>query len=166
MLAVAGSWKEEFYLVSGVHLAVATGDSVARRAYLDDAYVFSKVNGWRRLHDLPYATAAAPGPAYADDQTGLLIMGGDDGSRADSNTILKDNHPGFTTSILQYINGEWSGFGEVSTIKKPDPQNNPNQSTWAPVTTPLVMWNGAVIIPGGEVRPGVRTNRVLRATVK
>jgi hypothetical protein len=166
MLAVAGAWKNEFYFVSGVHLAVATGDSIARRDYLNDAYVFSKESGWRRVHDLPYPIAAAPGPVYGDDETGLLIMGGDDGSRADSNAILKDNHPGFTTNILQYKNGEWSTFGNVKTIQKADPQNNPNGSTWAPVTTPMVRWNGAIIIPAGEVRPGVRTNRVLRATLK
>jgi len=29
----------------------------------------------------------------------------------------------------------------------------------------LVVWNGKVILPMGEVRPGVRTNRVLIATL-
>ena len=166
MLAVAGAMNDEFLLISGVHLAVPAGDSVGHREYLKDAYAYTAGKGWRKISDLPHATAAAPGPAYTDRQHGLMIFSGDDGSRADSNTILKDKHPGFRTEVLAYHNDEWSVWGEVQTHKMPDPENNPNGSTWASVTTPLVIWNGAVVIPGGEVRPGVRTNRVLRASIK
>ena len=166
MLAVAGSLNDEFYLMSGVHLAVTTDDTVAHREYLKDAYAYTPGKGWKKISDLPYSTAAAPGPAYASRELGLLVMGGDDGSRADSNAILKDKHPGFKTGILAYNNNEWTSVSEVVTKKMPDPENNPNGSTWAPVTTPLVTWNGDIVIPGGEVRPGVRTNRVLRAAVK
>jgi len=166
MLAVAGSMNDEFYLMSGVHLAVATDDTAAHREYLKDAYAYTPGNGWKKISDLPYSTAAAPGPSYASQELGLLVIGGDDGSRADSNTILKDKHPGFRTGILAYHNNDWSPVSEVLTKKMPDPENNPNGSTWASVTTPLVIWNGDIIIPGGEVRPGVRTNRVLRATLK
>ena len=166
MLAVAGAFNDEFYLVSGVHLTVLMGDSTARRKYLQDAYAYAQGKGWRKISDLPYSTAAAPGPAFSSNEHGLLVFGGDDGSRADSNTILKDKHPGFRTEVLAYNHDKWSAVGEVATRKMPDPENNPNGSTWAPVTTTLVMWKGAIVIPGGEVRPGVRTNRVLRAVVK
>ncbi|MCH5720072.1 hypothetical protein [Niabella hibiscisoli] len=43
-------------------------------------------------------------------------------------------------------------------------ENNPGASTWAPVTTPLIVWDGKIILPQGEARPGVRTNRVLVAS--
>jgi len=166
MLAVAGSLNNEFYLLSGVHLAMNAGDSVAHREYLKDAYVYTPSKGWRKIQDLPNSTAAAPGPAYSDQKQGLVVIGGDDGSRADSNTILKDKHPGFRTEVLAYHNDQWSKLDGVQTEKMPDAENNPNGSTWAPVTTTLVIWNGAIVIPGGEVRPGVRTNRVLRAMVR
>ncbi|MHA4844622.1 hypothetical protein ACX0G7_10680 [Flavitalea antarctica] len=166
MLSVAGAINDEFYLMSGVHLAVPGDDTAAHREYLKDAYAYTPGKGWRKIADLPYSTAAAPGPAVAGNEFGLLVIGGDDGSRADSNSILKDKHPGFRTGVLGYSNNAWSLVGDVLTKKMPDPENNPNGSTWAPVTTPLVTWDGNIIIPGGEVRPGVRTNRVLRATLK
>jgi N-acetylneuraminic acid mutarotase len=166
MLAVAGAMNDELYLMSGVHLAVPNDDAAAHREYLKDAYAYAPGKGWRKISDLPYSTAAAPGPAYASDEHGLMVIGGDDGSRAESNTILKDKHPGFRTGVLSFHDNEWTSVGDVLTKKMPDPENNPNSSTWAPVTTPLVIWNGDIIIPGGEVRPGVRTNRVLRATIK
>ncbi|RYF97197.1 MAG: galactose oxidase [Chitinophagaceae bacterium] len=165
MLAVAGAMNGEFYLMSGVHLAAGTDDTLPHREYLKDAYAYAPGKGWRKLSDLPYPTAAAPSPAYTSHEQGLLIIGGDDGIRADSNTMLKDKHPGFKTSVLAYRDNNWSSIAEVPTHKMPDPENNPNNSTWAPVTTPQVLWNGDIVIPGGEVRPGVRTNRVLRAKV-
>ena len=49
--------------------------------------------------------------------------------------------------------------------KNNDAVLNPHGSVYAPVTTPLVIWNNAIIIPGGEARPAVRTNKVLYASV-
>lgn len=60
----------------------------------------------------------------------------------------------FSKTIWAYhtITDTWSKKGEL-----------PNA---APVVTSAVDWNGALFIPGGEVRPGVRTNKVLKATLK
>lgn len=168
MLAVAGVINNEFYLVSGTSLTVPEGDTAAHRKYLTDAFVFNPQKGWRQIKDLPFATVAAPSPAYTTSAQQLLIFGGDDGSRAEQNLVLKDKHPGFRTEILRYdtSHNEWTIAGHVLTDRQPDPENNPNASTWAPVTTPLVLWKGNIVLPQGEVRPGVRTNRLLTATAE
>lgn len=167
MLSVAGVMDDAFYLMSGVALHVPEGDLLARRTYLNDAYRYTPGSGWQRIADLPHAIAAAAGPAYTTNRDKLLVFGGDDGRLADQSGALQDRHPGFRKDILSYHAGSdvWHTVGEVATDTQPDPENNPNASTWAPVTTPLVVWNGQLVFPMGEVRPGVRTNRVLLATV-
>lgn len=167
MLSVAGVLDNAFYLMSGVALHVPEGDSLARRTYLNDAYRYAPGRGWERIADLPHAVAAAPSPGFSCNADKLWLFGGDDGSLADRSSALQDRHPGFRKDILSYEAGSdsWQAVGEVLTDKQPDPENRPNASTWAPVTTPLVIWNGQVVLPMGEVRPGVRTNRVLMATL-
>ena len=165
MLSVAGQINGEFYLLSGTSLMVPKGDSVVRRQYLKDGFVFNPAKGWRKIKELPHAVAAAPTPAYTNENHQLFILGGDDGSRAEQNAILKDKHPGFRTEMLMYDarHDAWTIPGKVYTDPQPDPENNPGASTWAPVTTPLVVWNNQIVIPQGEARPGVRSNRVLAA---
>lgn len=167
MLGVAGVAGDSFYLMSGVALHVPEGESVAQRTYLNDAYRYLPGKGWQRIADLPHAVAAAPSPAFTASAGTLLVFGGDDGSLASQTGALKDRHPGFLTGILEYdaLADRWQRAGEIHTDRQPDPESNPNASTWAPVTTPLVVWDGQVVFPMGEVRPGVRTNRVLVAAV-
>jgi len=164
MLSVAGQVNGELYLLSGVSLFISPDDSAVHRRYLADAFVYNQEKGWRKIKELPHAVAAAPTPAYTYSGQ-LFVFGGDDGSRAEQNAILKDKHPGFRTEILTYNTkkDEWTISGNVFTDLQPNPENNPLASTWAPVTTPLVVWNHTIIIPQGEARPGVRTNRVLVA---
>lgn len=165
MLAVAGEIDGAFYLLSGTSLYIPDGDSLAHRRYLSDGFVFNPGKGWRKIKGLPHPVVAAPTPAYTHQDRQLSIFGGDDGSRAEENAILKDKHPGFRTEILTYHvqQDKWAISGHVLTDQQPDPEKNPAASTWAPVTTPLVIWNSKIIIPQGEARPGVRTNRVLVA---
>lgn len=165
MLGVAGQINGEFYLLSGTSLYIPEGDSLVHRRYLQDGFVFNTGKGWRKIKELPHPVAAAPIPAYTNAHQQLFIFGGDDGSRAEQNAVLKDKHPGFRTETLMYDarKDEWTIPGKVFTDRQPDPENNPGASTWAPVTTPLVLWNNQIIIPQGEARPGVRTNRVLVA---
>ncbi|WP_170299279.1 sodium:solute symporter family transporter [Larkinella terrae] len=166
MLAVAGAQDGKFFLFSGTEVAHDPKTGGIRRTYLADAYSYNPIkNTWSKLADLPYPAVAAPSPAFAAGQAHLLVMGGDDGSKAADNLILKENHPGFRNEILAYhtLTNTWANAGQVSVDKKPDAVANPSASTWAPVTTPLVVWNGQLVLPGGEVRPGVRTNRILTA---
>ena len=81
---------------------------------------------------------------------------------------MKENHPGFSDHVLVYHleKNKWIDELRIKTDKKPDAANNPNGSIWAPVTTTSVTWHGMVVFPGGEVRPAVRTPRVLTATIR
>ena len=95
----------------------------------------------------------------------MFLFGGDDGRLADSTPILRDTHPGFRNEILAYASktDQWQVVGRMPINRQPDVVTNPSLSTFAPVTTPSVVWNGRLILPGGEARPAVRTPRVLMA---
>lgn len=158
MLAVAGATNGRFYLFSGTELVNS------QRQYLQDAYAYAPDSGWSTLASLPRAAVAAPSPAYYSGAT-WLIFGGDDGAMASKGSELKEKHPGFSDTIWQYniANNEWQAAGKIHTEKKEDAVTHPNNSTWAPVTTSMVEWNGQLVFPGGEVRPATRTPNVLAA---
>ncbi len=174
MLAVAGAQEGKFYLFSGTELRYdpAAGGSGIQRRYLTDAYAYNPAqNTWITLADLPHAVVAAPSPAFAAGQSHLLVLGGDDGSKAAQVLTLKEKHPGFRTETLAYhtLTNTWAQIERSPTEATADgtagPAVDPLPTAWqTPVTTPLMVWNGQVVLPGGEVRPGVRTNRVLTAT--
>lgn len=142
MLAVAGGLNGKFYLFSGAELK----DGL--RNYLKDAYQYTPQTGWKRIADLPSAVTAAPSPAYST-KSGLQIFGGDDGKAAADAAALKEKHPGFSRQVLNYdpSSDTWSITDQI-----PGP---------APVTTTLTLWEGNVVIPGGEIRPAVRSPKVL-----
>jgi SSS family transporter len=76
-------------------------------------------------------------------------LGGDDGSQA---ALPLESRTGFRREILAYhtITDTWTTLGELP---------------FSLVTTPTVPWRGRTIIPGGEMRPGVRSTDVWTATV-
>lgn len=141
MLAVAGAADESIYLFSGAHLKNGV------REYLSDSYKYSRNKGWEKLADLPRAVVAAPTPAFTSKEGNLLVFGGDDGSLAGIDP-QKEKHPGFSKAVLSY-NPESNTWADVA-----------EQPGDAAVTTSLVVWNGEVVIPGGEIRPAVRTTQV------
>jgi N-acetylneuraminic acid mutarotase len=161
MLSIASSLNGKFYLFSGTDLEDKAG--AAHRKYLNDAYAYTPGKGWKKLADLPRPVVAAAGPAVAYHKNELLIFGGDDGVLADNAATLKEKHPGFSDDILSYntTTNKWTSAGRIKTNKLSDAAKNPNKSLWAPVTTASVLWQGVLVIPGGEVRPAVRTSRVL-----
>lgn len=167
MLAVAGAQKDSFYLFGGTEL-VADQQGNLQRKFLTDAYKYQPEQGWTKLANLPEPIVAAPSPAFTDKGSNLLIFGGDNGRYFKENDHLRANHPGFSDKIWAYdcLHNSWSQAGEITTNKKSDAVENPNASTWAPVTTPLTVWNGSIVLAGGEVRPGTRTPRVLTASFK
>jgi N-acetylneuraminic acid mutarotase len=146
MLAVAAGFDGALWVMGGVDLGVGAGGGVQRR-YLNDAFRFRPGEGWRRIADLPYPVAATPSPA-AVDRLGLFVLGGDDGSQVGA---APGRHRGFNRSVLRYDAGadRWSRCGEMPV---------------AQVTTPCVDWQGSWVVPGGEIRPGVRSPRVWRLT--
>ena len=157
MLSVAGVQDGAFFVFSGVELVDG------QRRYLNDAYRLNANGEWTRLNDMPASVAAAPTPAYTAGQASLLIMGGDDGSLTKEAATLQSRHPGFSHQVWNYnlVTDTWAAMESIPSDKQPDAEENPNGSTWPAVTTTTVNWNGQLVIPGGEVRPGTRTPRVL-----
>ena len=166
MLAAAGTQEGNIYVFGGVHLFKK--DSTLQREYLKDCWQYKPGKGWKKVSDLPHPVAAAPTPAYNAGQSHLILFGGDDGLNAPNVATLKDTHPGFRNEILAYntITDSWSVTGKMPADVKADAETNPHGSIYAPVTTPLVVWDNNIVIAGGEARPAVRSNKVLMATAQ
>jgi len=166
-LSVAGVQAGQLYLFGGVELEANEHGSPSRRQpYLRDAYRFTpdKESGvWSRVHDLPSPIAASPSPAVAIGPAHLFVLGGDDGTLGGG--ALRDQHQGFAGDILSYhiITDTWTRRGALPKSLGDDPAARPEAGVWPPVTTPTVRWNDRIVVPTGEARPGVRTNRVLSA---
>jgi len=105
----------------------------------------------------------------------IFIMGGDDGeifhqiesfaaqakdaqsqkkrnSSLEKQYNLAENHPGFSRDVYRYHT-------------KKDEWTKMNQLPYAPVTTTAVLWGDEIIIPSGEIHPGIRTPKILRANL-
>lgn len=139
--------------------------------FFSDIWKFTPSTGkWTREGDImkdgkPLPLSAGTGIAAGKNQ--IVLFGGDPGiyfNRTEklNNALavaeeslktallrekdsLLSNHPGFDREVMAYhtIHKEWSVIGEA-------PEG-------LPATTVAFYWNDLVIIPGGEVRPGVRT---------
>lgn len=140
MLAVAGTQNDALYLFSGAQL------DNGQREYLIDAYKYTVKDGWTEIASLPKSIVAAPSPALTADPNNIVIFGGDDGTMALSDP---KSHPGFSTDILSYriSTDAWDTIGKLPNLP--------------PVTAPLITWEDKIVILGGEIRPSVRSTKVL-----
>jgi cyclically-permuted mutarotase family protein len=130
-------------------------------------------NQWNEKKALPYALSAGTGmavPGY------ILIFGGDSGEtfrkvetliatiNAEKDEMKKQelirqknkllsSHPGFSKEILLYniAADEWEPAGTIPFD--------------TPVTTTAVKWKDDIIIPGGEIRAGIRTPHILSVKI-
>ncbi len=133
-----------------------------------------KKENWHRLKDigspsaittLSAATASGIGSNY------IVVMGGDDGSlflqlenlsfliaKADpgkKDSLVKErlnlltHHPGFSKAVYVYntVTDTWVQGGKFPL----DPQ----------VTTNAIRWGDDIIIPSGEIKPGIRTPQIV-----
>ena len=123
--------------------------------YLTDAYAYNPgrakpVERWRRLADMPRAALLAP--IVACGQSHILVISGSDGHDVDRVMELKHDYE-LVKDILAYhtITDTWIRSGEV-------PQGV--------VATTAIDWKGRFLIPGGEIRPSIRTPRVYAATLR
>ncbi len=157
MLSVVGDLNGEVFIASGVSL------HNGEREYLRDAYVLdSENNSWKEIAELPESVAAAPNPAWFDEESGnLFIFGGDNGELASKD--LRERHPGFSNRILCYQMHD--GIWEYIQDKIAVPVSDKESKTWVPVTTGSAYWQGGVVLPSGEVRPGIRTAQVLFGSI-
>jgi len=109
-----------------------------------DTYGYNpKTETWKRLADAPRPACAGMGAAFGASH--VLLFGGADGSMFDKD--LRLDHPGFRTDVLAY-NAITDAWAEVGVMAQP------------PVTTVAVPWDGGVIIPSGEIHPGIRSPKV------
>jgi SSS family transporter len=79
----------------------------------------------------------------------ILLVGGDDGENWGKE--LDGTHPGFSRDMLfacHTVTDTWVDAGRL-------PRNH--------VTTVLVKWDDALIVPSGEIRPGIRSPKIWRA---
>ncbi|MBA4147483.1 MAG: sodium/solute symporter [Verrucomicrobia bacterium] len=148
MLAVAAAQDGSFFLAGGTDL-FAGPDGKPQRTYLDDAFRYTPEKGWKEIAKMPRPAVAAPSPAPTIGRSHFLVMSGDDGSKLGFQPV--DEHPGFPKEILAYhtITDTWTRM-----------ENAP----FAHVTVPAVNWEGRIVIPSGEVRPGVRSPAIWSAT--
>lgn len=143
ILATMAAHDGKIYLMSGAALK-AGADGKPEREWLNDAWSYEPARGWKQIASLPRVAVAAPSPAPVI-QDHLLILGGDDG--ANVNFEPKERHPGFPREILTYhpSSNTWGGIGDLP---------------FSLVTSPAVIWEGYVVVPGGEARPGKRSPEV------
>jgi SSS family transporter len=151
ILPVVATHEGKLLVFSGASLA-AGADGKPVRTYLRDAWSYQPEKGWSRLADLPRAAVAAPSPAIPAGKSHLLVIGGDDGTKAGFQP--PDEHPGFPRGILQYdtVTNTWVEVASLPADIIP------------PVVTTAVNWRGTWVIPGGERRPAVRTTQVISVT--
>lgn len=130
--------------------------------------------GWSPLPPLPYPLSAGTGVAARE--SGVYLFGGDRGTvfgkvegsllaisrenRAKEKEALVEQkndllrtHPGFSGDIIFY-----NSITGVATIAGQIPYPTP-------VTTTAFWYRGAVIIPSGEIRAGVRSPKILIAKI-
>jgi N-acetylneuraminate epimerase len=142
MLATAGAHSGSFSLFGGAALKPDV-DGKPVREWLRDAWRYTPGQGWKRIADLPRVAVAAPSPAPLVDGR-LLILGGDDGAQVNTPPT---QHGGFRRNILAYDpkTDRWEQLGEIP---------------FAHVTTTAVQWRERLVVPSGEIRPGVRSPEV------
>ena len=172
MYPVAGVRGGHFYLFGGrdfTDQSEGGTDRVLGLDFLSDCWALDvATKKWRRLAELPVGKSAAPGMAVPVGASSLVMLGGV------SAPFLKEQiearpelngqgveHPGFSGEILSYhaITDRWSSQGEMELGQR-----------HVPVTTPVVFWpqneGFKVILPTGEIQPGVRSPQVLVGTIE
>lgn len=178
MHAVGGVRKGSFFLMGGRDDAASeeeAEDRIFGLDFLKDVYALELgTRSWRRLADMPEARSAAPRSAVPVGASHLVMLGGvpvaflreQIAARPETNGQGL-SHPGFPSSMLVYdlITDTWTGAGEMPKDVGADHETNPAASTWATVTVPVVLWDGRILIPSGEIKPGVRVPQVLSGRV-
>ncbi|WP_114940121.1 kelch repeat-containing protein [Mucilaginibacter endophyticus] len=125
----------------------------------------SKVTDAKQPINISAATAVAVGARH------ILLIGGDKGtifhqietynaliakaktdkekqSLQQQKLTLLNNHPGFSKDVFQFntVSNSWQKIGHLP--------------FYGQVTTTAVLWGSEIFIPGGEIKPGIRTAAV------
>ncbi|MBN1900492.1 sodium/solute symporter, partial [Candidatus Sumerlaeota bacterium] len=142
LAAQNGGTGDYIYLFSGRHVAPKMETQL-----LKDVHRFDPAaKTWKRLSDAPRCLMAGSGAAFGANH--ILLIGGDDGGYWGQD--LRNDHPGFPRDMAyayHTLTDTWANMGEL-------PQNH--------VTTNLISWENGWVIPSGEIRPAVRTPKILK----
>jgi cyclically-permuted mutarotase family protein len=129
---------------------------------------------WKEKQAMPSVLSAGTGAAFGDHC--IFMFGGDNGEtfhrtekliaaiatekdEAKKELLIREkagvqsNHPGFSKAVLKYntLTDQWTLVRYI-----------PYES---PVTTTAVKWNDMIIVPGGEIKAGVRTSQIISAKI-
>jgi N-acetylneuraminic acid mutarotase len=174
ILPIAVAQSDRFYLFSGRNIAPGRATGL-----LTDAYSYDPASAnWTPVANIaaggePRCVMAGTGIASGADR--VLIFGGASAAmfrgleqlssaiqwtpnEADAEVLKKkqrrilENHPGFSRDILSYntVTDTWRKLGELPTTSH--------------VTTTATRWGEWIVIPSGEIRPGVRTPKLWKAS--
>jgi SSS family solute:Na+ symporter len=161
-----GSGQQQLYLFGGADLYFnkdGTPDHV-RSAHFSDGYRFDPATGsWSQLAGTPLKSAAdkKPGdedaaripivaaPAAAIGDNHLLVFSG---STGEFSALPVEQRPPFTRDVWAYhaITDTWTRVGQMPI---------------GVVTATAVRWGNLIVVPSGEVQPGVRTPAVQAARI-
>ncbi|MBN1420562.1 MAG: sodium:solute symporter, partial [Planctomycetes bacterium] len=139
-----------FLFIFGGEVPAGGADGRIERTYPRDAWRFDPGQtdprrAWRAVAEMPRPAAAACAIAFG--QGHILLASGDTGEHAG---VPIEARPPFPREILAYhtITDTWVRAGEM-------PEGV--------VTTAAVEWEGKIVIPSGEIKPGIRTPHVQMA---
>ena len=143
--------KEYLYLFGGEYSTTDLHGEI-NRTYLRDVYRFDPAaksgSAWKRLSDLPKPLAASQGVAVGNSK--ILLISGSSGLH-----VYKpvDKRPLFSTDVMEYdtVEDKYSYAGNMPL---------------GVVTTTATIFDGDVVVPSGEIRPGIRTPLVQRLELK
>ena len=145
ILAAAVGCSDRLYVIGGASL-VSTDAGKRTRYYLREVWSFQQDLGWKRMPDLPLASLGAPAQCEADGD--LLLLGGDDGHMAGRTLQPGEIHPGFSRTVLRFSASRKEWYQALTL-------------PMGLVTTGSAVWKkGTLVLPGGEDRPGSRSNKV------
>jgi N-acetylneuraminic acid mutarotase len=188
VLAVSAAVDGKFYLFSGRVQQAGTRTEILTDAHVFDPATLAwktlaNVNGWlrgggdgwsvmagtaaacrgeilffggargtffMRLEELDFAIAGLREKMVAADAAVRAGLQGEIDACLEKKRVIQEEHPGFAREILAYdtARDEWRVLGRLPTGSQ--------------VTTQAVWWGDAVVIPSGEISPGVRTNKIWR----
>ena len=142
ILCGVASYGGHLIIFGGASLSASRDGKVIRK-YLADSWELTEDGTLMEFGPLPFPVVAPPNPAPVVGEA-ITVLGGDDGSQVG---IDPKAHQGFRreTIVTSSPIGNWFVGGS---------------RTFAQVTCPCVSWNGRWVVIGGEIRPGIRTNKV------
>ena len=170
LVGLANDQQQLLYLIGGRKKNNNGISTLYQEVY---AYDLNNHN-WKEKAPLPYALSAGTGIWYNLDQ--VVVFGGDRGTvfsqvekllaaiaietdpvkkqtLINQKNQLQETHPGFSKELLLYQakTNLWQVIGTIPFD--------------TPVTTTAVKWNDGVFLPSGEIKAGVRSPHILKATI-